>query len=152
MRIFQIAVTLAGFSLAACGHKTAIEEVSTFGPLALGQVAPHFTAVATSGEEFNSPLPPGKFTAYCIQNSLPPICLDDGCGPAGQFVRNKGGRLVGICDLKAASVFGVRAPPGHNAQLETSLVALCDTNQRIVAIHKGATMADVDSLVRRSKL
>ena len=152
LRIVQIAVVLAGFSLAACEHKAAIEEVSTFGPLALGQVAPHFTAVASSGEEFNSPLPPGKFTAYCIQNSLPPSCLDDGCGPAGQFVRNKGGRLVGICDLKGAGVFGVKGRPGHNAQLETSLVVLCDTNQRIVAIYKGATMADVESLVRRSNL
>lgn len=147
-RILLYAIGLLG--PAACGPKVAIEELSSFGPLALGQVAPHFAAATESGERFDSPLPPGKFTVYCIQDSMPPFCIDDGCGPAGQFVLAKGGRLVGLSDRKGAALFGVRARLDSNSRLETSLVVLCDANQRIVAIHKGATIADVESLVRRS--
>jgi hypothetical protein len=91
--------------LSACGRKPAIEEVSSFGPLAPGQVAPHFAAATESGEGFDSPLPPGKFTVYCIQASLPSTCLDKGCGPAAQFVLAKGGRLIGMSDLKGARLW-----------------------------------------------
>jgi hypothetical protein len=149
-RILACALGLSG--LTACGDKTAIEEVSSFGPLTIGQVAPHFAAAPEGGAEFNSPLPPGKFTVYCIEASLPPVCLDEGCGLASHFVVAKGGRFIGISDLKAASLFGVRARQDNNSKLATSLVVLCDINQRIIAIHKGAAIADIESIVKHSNL
>ena len=147
-----MACALGLSGLSACGERTAIEEVSSFGPLALGQVAPHFAAATENGKGFDSPLPSGKFTVYCIEASLPSTCLDEGCGPAAQFVLAKGGRVIGMSDLKGARLFGVKARQDNNSKLETSLVVICDAEQRIVAIYKGATTKDVERLVRRLNL
>jgi hypothetical protein len=134
--------------LTSCWRRGSTEQVQTFGPLTVGQSAPSFTAVTNGGETFNSPPPPGRFTVYCIQDSLPLFCLDDGCGDLGIYARSRDGRVVGMSDGKGAAVFGVKQQQGRPPRFTTSLVVICDPNQRIVGICKGATPHDLDRLVR----
>jgi hypothetical protein len=136
------------FVLTSCWRSGSIKQVQTFGPLTVGQSAPSFTAVTDRGETFDSPPPPGRFTVYCIQDSLPLFCIDSGCGDVGTYARSRDGRVVGMSDGKGASAFGVKQRQERPAQLTMSLVVICDANQRIVGIYKGATPHDLDMLVR----
>lgn len=135
--------------LAACSRSDG--TVRSFGPIRVGQELPSYGgSSAQSGRTIGPTTPPGRFYVHVIDDTLPPTCLDEECGPEGAAVAALGGHVIGASDGKLAGAFGVRLVSPAPWRFDTSLLVVSDDRARVLAIWPGRRLSDAVPAAKRA--
>lgn len=124
-------------------------SVQALGPLSVGGELPSFSGMSEKGIELSPTNPKGKFFVYFINETLPPICLDDECGAVGKRIATQGGHLIGGSDGKMAFTFGVKLVSSKPWRFNRSLLVIASARGRILGIYEKATMEEIETIVGR---
>lgn len=130
-------------------HQARMIHVNEYGgKLKIGTQLPDFIGFTTSDIEVGPTTPSGRFYVHFLSKDSPLSCIDLECGDIASLVTDRGGHLIGTCDLKGGKIFGVEpVHDGKNWVLSDSLMVVADQNGVIQGIYKNAKLSHLKEIL-----
>ena len=145
---YTLLVAVAVLFGGGCRQESFPEACSSHGSLRVGATIPSFAAVIETGEHFHSLDPWTNLTIYSVAQGHPDFSVDVGEAVSSLTARKVGARLVRTSDGVVANLFGMKVASEGPFRYDTTIVAICDTNCRVLHIWKSAAVEDLERLLR----
>lgn len=126
-----------------------VRECGSHGSLSVGQLLPGNSGYTQTDEMFHMQRPWTNLTVYCVAHDLPWFTLDYGSNAPSAQARRLGARVVRTGDGVVAKSFGLQVASEQPFRYDTSLVVLVGPDARVLRIWRGATVTDLDGLLKR---